>query len=104
MQRAADALYEELREGKVVGTRSEFAELVKYAAKEGFQTNASGLTKAARHKAAEAEVAEPTPSNLGLENIKPGKGDENLLTNPSNWARTTAAQALADLAKARAGR
>lgn len=104
LQGAANALYEELKDQGVVTSRADFSDLVKFAAKEGFQTNAAGLAKAGRHRTAEAELAEPTPSSLGLDGLKIGKGDADLIKNPTEWARNAANAALNDLAKARAGR
>lgn len=104
LQAGANALFVDLKDQGVVTTRADFTELVTFAAKEGFQTNASGLAKAARHRAAERESAEPTTSSLGLDALKIGKGDADLIKNPTEWARNTANAALNELAKARAGR
>lgn len=94
-QLAANALYEGLRDDRVVSSRNDFSALVKFAAEKGFQTNEAGLRMAAQHRRAEAEAAEPTPSTISRG--APVPVSKELMANPAMWARDTANAALAEL-------
>lgn len=98
---SALALYEELKEEGLVSKRSDFNELVKYASEKGFQTNASGLRIAATYRSQEQKAAEPTPTFLSPS--LPVELDKDIMKNPVQWARKSAAVALGEL-KAKAGR
>lgn len=98
---AANALFEGLRDSGVVSSRADFTELVKFAAKEGFQTNDAGLKLASAHRKASTTPATPTPSNMGLDNLRPGEADKSIMKNPITWARDTARAAVDELMKTR---
>lgn len=99
-QAAASALFEGLRDNRVVSTRKEFTELVKYANEKGFQTNDAGLTLAAAHRQDEMAPAEPTPHSAALAHLVP-KENKDLMRDPQGWARNTANAAMADIIKNR---
>ena len=94
-QSAANALYEGLRDDRVVSSRNDFSALVKFAAEKGFQTNDAGLRMASQHRRAEAEAAEPTPSTISRG--APVPVSKELMSNPVAWARNTANEAMAEL-------
>lgn len=97
----ANGLYESLRDTSVVGSRSDFAELVKYAHEQGFHTTEQGLRKARSFQEQERRAAEPTPS-LGYRQLIP-RDNKELMANPREWARKEAAAAIAEIAKNRTG-
>ena len=99
--RAANALYEALRDDRVVGNRKDFGELVKYASEKGFQTSEAGIRMAAQHRRDELEAAEPTPLTAGLPSILQ-KDNKDLMKDPNGWARGEANKAIAELAKRQA--
>lgn len=94
-EKAANALYDELREERVVTSKANFSELVQYAAKSGFQTTKDGLVRAAAFRAEEQRSAEPTPTFLSP--ATPVELNKDLIKNPTQWARTQAAAALNEL-------
>lgn len=93
---SANALFENLRDDKVVGTRKDFEALVKYASDKGFVTNDQGLRLAAAHRADEQQPAEPTP-HPGAIDLSQREQNKDLLSNPNNWARDTARTAIDEL-------
>jgi len=99
-QRKANEIYENLRDARVVNTRKDFTELVKYANEKGFQTNEAGLTLAAAHRSDEQIPAEPTPHSAALAHLVP-KDNKSLMKDPQAWARTEANSAMSDLIKNR---
>lgn len=99
-QRQATERFENLRDARVVSTRKDFTELVKYANEKGFQTNEAGLTLAAAHRQDEMAPAEPTPHSAALAHLVP-KENKDLMRDPQGWARNTANAAMADIIKNR---
>lgn len=98
-QAAANALYQTLRDDRVVKGRADFNDLVKYAADKGFQTTESGLRMASSHRASEQQAAEPTPQQIGTVNLGDRETHKDLLKDPTGWARREAAKAIDDLNK-----
>lgn len=99
-QRQANERFESLRDNRVVNTRKEFGELVKYANEKGFQTNEAGLTLAAAHRQDETAAAEPTPHSAALAHLVP-KDNKDLMRDPQRWARDTANAAMNEVIKNR---
>jgi len=99
-QQAANLLFENLRDDRVVSTRTEFSELVKWASENGYQTVDAGLRKAASARRAEQEAAEPTPQSAAGGGIVP-KDNKDLMRDPQGWARSQAVTALNDIIKSR---
>lgn len=98
-ERQQEVLYENLRDARVIANRSEFGELVKYAAEKGFQTNDVGLKIAAAHRDSERELAEPTPQNAAT-SILPSNF-KDIMKDPTGWARKTANDAFRTIVKNR---
>lgn len=99
---AANTLYETLRDDRVVASRNDFGELVKYASEKGFQTSESGLRMAGSHRKSEQEAAEPTPHTAaGALDLSNTEQNKDLMKNPNAWARNSAINALAELQKRR---
>lgn len=99
-QRKANEMFENLRDARVVDTRKDFNELVKYANEKGFQTNEAGLTLAAAHRSDEQSPAEPTPHSAAFAQIVP-KDNKDLMKDPQGWARNAANTAMAEIIKNR---
>jgi hypothetical protein len=100
-QAAANALYEGLRDDRVVTNRAGFSELVKYASEQGFQTTEAGLRMAASHRASEQEAAEPTPMPNGGIDLSQHEANKDLMRDPRGWANAQARAAIDEMAKQR---
>lgn len=96
---AANNMYEALRDDRVVNSRKEFSELVKYASEKGFQTTDGGLRLAAQYRSDELAHAEPTPHSAAAALIP--RDNKDLMKDPQGWARNQANQAMADIMKNR---
>jgi hypothetical protein len=90
---AANQQYETLRDSGVVGSRTDFNELVKWASENGFMTTDAGLRRAASQRSAELEAAEPTPATLGANgsfSIAAGEDSKRFMDDPRGTANNIA--------------
>lgn len=102
-EKAANQLFENLRDAGSVTTRASFNELVTWANTNGFMATEQGLKKAALQRSIEMEAAEPTAQHVNNGFELAGKDDQSkaFMKDPIGTARAAAAKAMDEL---RAGR